>query len=236
MWAGTRASSSWWNGDRAGVDQLADPGGEVLADAGQLAESARARGRRPRSARAATVSAALRYARILNGFSPLISRRSAISPSTRAIARLSMWRGQSSAPARESFASRSGSRAAARRRRRAPRRTAVACGPARRSRTGSRRRPRRRPCRRARPPRAPLRCRSSISGVVTPGASRFRFSHSAAIWRPTSSQSLALERLAHRDGDVADPLEARLNAARSPSMWRLVISQLLMPELRDAPV
>src|SRR3954471_19026425 len=35
------------------------------------------------------VSAALRYARILNGFSFLISRRSPISPSTRAIARLS---------------------------------------------------------------------------------------------------------------------------------------------------
>src|SRR3954463_8565786 len=37
----------------------------------------------------ATVSLALRYARILKGFSPLISRRSPISARTRAIARLS---------------------------------------------------------------------------------------------------------------------------------------------------
>src|SRR6185503_13148892 len=37
----------------------------------------------------ATVSAAERYARILNAFSPLISSRSAISPSTCAIAALS---------------------------------------------------------------------------------------------------------------------------------------------------
>ena len=37
----------------------------------------------------ATMSAPLRYARILNGFSPLSSSRSAISPSTRAIATLS---------------------------------------------------------------------------------------------------------------------------------------------------
>ena len=50
--------------------------------------------------------------------------------------------------------------------------------------------------------------RSSIVGVVTPGASRLRLSHSAAICRPTSSQSPRCERRPHRDGRVADPLEA----------------------------
>ena len=50
--------------------------------------------------------------------------------------------------------------------------------------------------------------RSSMVGVVTPGASRLRLSHSMAICRPTSSQSPRCERVAHRDRGVADPLEA----------------------------
>ena len=77
--------------------------------------------------------------------------------------------------------------------------------------------------------------RSSMIGVVTPGARRLRLSHSIAICRPTSSQSPALERGAHRGGRVADPLEA-VEDVRSPSRCRLVISQLFVPELRGAPV
>ena len=53
--------------------------GEVLADARQLAQLLRRPCGATASARAAMVSAAERYARILKGFSPLISSRSAIS-------------------------------------------------------------------------------------------------------------------------------------------------------------
>ena len=79
------------------------------------------------------------------------------------------------------------------------------------------------------PARAAPASMASISGVVTPGASCLRFSHSAAIWRPTSGQSRALERRAHRGGDVADARERCAARRASPSMCRLVTSQLLMP-------
>ena len=77
-------------GDTAGarVDELADLRGEVLADAGDAEPFGRSSAG-DRSPRWAIVSDALRYARILNGFSLLISRRSAISASMRAMARLS---------------------------------------------------------------------------------------------------------------------------------------------------
>ena len=154
-------------GDRRspGLDELADLRREVLADARE-APSLGVGERRPRAAaRATTVSAALRYARILNGFSPLISRRSPISASTRAMARLSMaadrrgiikdWDDarllrllddqpplsivKSSTP-RAGVGQRAPDAGDARR--------------DRRSRTGSRRRRRRRPCRRSRRPGA----------------------------------------------------------------------------------
>ena len=50
--------------------------------------------------------------------------------------------------------------------------------------------------------------RSSIAGVVTPGASRLRFSHSSAIAVPDRVPVAALQRLAHGGGRVADALEA----------------------------
>ena len=74
-----------------------------------------------------------------------------------------------------------------------------------------------------------------MAGVVTPGASRLRLSHSSAIARPDGVPVAAHERLAHRGGRVADPLEA-VEDVRSPSMCFLVISQLLVPELRGSPV
>ena len=45
-------------------------------------------------------------------------------------------------------------------------------------------------------------------GVVTPGASRFRLSHSVAIWRPTSSQSPRSSASRIADRGIANPLEA----------------------------
>ena len=47
-----------------------------------------------------------------------------------------------------------------------------------------------------------------MAAVVTPGASRLRFSHSSAMARATPSQSPRAERVAHRRGGVPDPLEA----------------------------
>jgi hypothetical protein len=59
-------------------------------------------------------------------------------------------------------------------------------------------------------------------------------SHSLAICRPISSVA-ALKRRAHRDGSVGIRSK-QSKMCRSPSIWRLVISQLLVPELRGAPV
>ena len=151
--------------------------------------------RRPASPRCAMVSAALRYARILNGFSPLISSRSPISASTRAMARLS-----TAAPAgrpamgvdarldRQAFGLDAEVEEPGAAARRAPG-GSPGRAPARRCRTGSRRRRRRRPCRRRRRPRRRPASIASIAGVVTPGASPLRFSHSSATWRPTAGQS-----------------------------------------------
>ena len=76
---------------------------------------------------------------------------------------------------------------------------------------------------------------ASIAGVVTPGASRLRFSHSSATWRPTSGQSRRSS--AVRIATAMSRMRAKRSLdLRSPSMWRLVTSQLLMPELRDALV
>ena len=138
-------------------------------------------------------------ARILNGFSPLISRRSAISRRMRAIATVIQ-----AADLRSRCGSRA-VRAPPAGERRGDRRPRVEAG---RSRRGSRRRPRRRPWPPSRRPPCARAMRSSIVGVVTPGASRLRLSHSIAICRPTSSQSPRCERRAHRDRRVADPLEA----------------------------
>ena len=65
--------------DRAGVDELADLRGEVLADRPAAPAAPPRVSPATRRVSWTTVSAAFRYARILNGFSPLISRRSPIS-------------------------------------------------------------------------------------------------------------------------------------------------------------
>ena len=80
------------------------------------------------------------------------------------------------------------------------------------SRRGIRRRRRRRPCRRTRRRRAPRRACASIAGVVTPGASPLRFSHSSAICGPLRASRRARAR-AHGAGDVANPFEASLHLA-----------------------
>ena len=49
---------------------------------------------------------------------------------------------------------------------------------------------------------------ASIAGVVTPGASRLRFSHSVARHAAVASQSPRVKRLAHRGRGVANALEA----------------------------
>ena len=173
--------------------------GEILADARQLAQLLRRPCGATGSAQAAMVSAAERYARILKAFSPLISSRSAISRQhlrDRTVIHASRpWRSMRVVEQ---------ARAAGRERRRRSRRARRAG----RSRTGSRRRRHRRPSRRSRRPPCARAISSSIAGVVTPGASRLRFSHSSAIARPTPSQSPRVERLAHRGGGVADALEA----------------------------
>ena len=196
----------------------------------------------------AIVSAALRYARILNGFSPLISSRSPISARTRAMARLSSahrrcsdvsrdsgrqavdagfdhaalrsrcWKSRSRAPAPASAWRIAGTSV----RLAEAEQAAAAAGAADLAAERAGR-------------RAPRRACASISGVVTPGASRLRFSHSAAICRPTSASRAV--RAPSRIAAAMSRMRAKLRwTSRSPSMWRLVTSQLLMPELRDALV
>src|SRR5918994_100029 len=118
----------------------------------------------------ATVSDAFRYARILKGFSPLISSRSPISASTRAMARFSLTR-------------RGGCRGASRRAR---------CG------TRGFSRPRRRGGRggRGHARREPLAVLPLFSDLTSNGG-------------PVA----ALERGAHRGGNVADAAEAGLHVA-----------------------
>ena len=173
----------------------------------------------------AAMSAPLRYARILKGLSFLISRRSAISRRIRAIARLSnpqpFHLDAVVEHARAAVGQRGGDR-----RPRLRRTVAEQAAP---------------------PPRAAHLCaavapaalaraiRSSMAGVVTPGASRFRFSHSIAICRPTSSQS-PRSSAARMATAVSRIRSKQSKMCRSPSMCRLVISQLFVPELRGAPV
>ena len=74
-----------------------------------------------------------------------------------------------------------------------------------------------------------------MSGVVTPGASRLRFSHSSAMARPVASQSprASAARIA---AAVSRIRSKQSKTCASPSMCFLVISQLFVPELRGAPV
>ena len=74
----------------AGLGNLADLRREILADAGNGAQLLFGAGTRACSVAWAIVSDAFRYARILKGFSLLISSRSAISEKMRAMARFSM--------------------------------------------------------------------------------------------------------------------------------------------------
>lgn len=71
--------------------------------------------------------------------------------------------------------------------------------------------------------------------VVTPGASRLRFSHSVASCLATSSQCPATS-AARIPTAVSRMRSKQSNTCVSPSMWRLVISQLLVPEFRGSPV
>ena len=77
--------------------------------------------------------------------------------------------------------------------------------------------------------------RSSMAGVVTPGARRLRLSHSSAIARATASQSPAVSAV-RIVAAVSRMRSKQSKMNRSPSMWRLVISQLFVPELRGSPV
>ena len=74
----------------AGLGNLADLRRQLFADAGNGAQLLFVAGTRACSVAWAIVSDAFRYARILNGFSLLISSRSAISEKMRAMARFSM--------------------------------------------------------------------------------------------------------------------------------------------------
>jgi hypothetical protein len=71
----------------------------------------------------------------------------------------------------------------------------------------------------------------SIAGVVTPGASRLRLSHSSAIARPTASQS-ALVSASRMIAAVSRIRSKQSKTNASPSMCFFVISQLFVPELR----
>jgi hypothetical protein len=67
------------------------------------------------------------------------------------------------------------------------------------------------------------------------GASRFRLSHSMAICLPTSSQSPRCS--APRIATAVSRIRSKQSKmCGSPSMCRWVISQLLVPECRGAPV
>ena len=129
---------------------------------------------------------------ILNGFSPLISSRSAISPRTRAMARLSKQKPlcfDAKSRIRAPPAARASAMAPRVRRAVAEQATAAA-GAAHLGRRRARR---------------IARAISVVDGgVVTPGARRFRFSHSVAIGRPTSSQSPRSSAWRMRGGGVAD--------------------------------
>ena len=158
---------------------------------GMAAAIRRRSGRRSAPRNATIVSAALRYARILNGFSPLISRRSPISAKTRAMRQV-FHDASSSRHAGLDAASpptRSGSRGARRR----PRRSRG--GPRARARARSRQnRQPPPPAPQTLPPyRAGIACGRQHArrspAVVTPGARPLRFSHSSATCRPTSGQS-----------------------------------------------
>ena len=135
---------------------------------------------------------------------------------------------------REAPRARFGSPAPARRRRSARRRWPPA-PTADRSRRGNRRRRHRRPLPQSRRPTWLGRSSVSMAGVVTPGARRLRLSHSVAMWRPTSSQSprSSATRIA---AAVSRMRSKQSKMCRSPSIWRLVISQLLVPEFRGSPV
>ena len=78
--------------------------------------------------------------------------------------------------------------------------------------------------------------RSSMCGVVTPGARRLRLSHSSARWRAGGVPVAALERRRASRAAVSRMRSKQSKTCRSPSMWRFMMSQLFVPELRGAPV
>ena len=162
------------------------------------------------SAACETMSAALRYARILKGFSPFSSSRSAISSSVRATDLLSSGDGQRRRHSRVTCepgrldAEVEDARAAVGERLANGRHVARAAP----GRTGSRRRPRRTPW----PPVAPAAMARAISESIAGGRDARR---EALAVLPFGRQAgggrvpvAAGERLAHRGGGVADPLEA----------------------------
>ena len=146
------------------------------------------------------VSAAERYARILNAFSPLISSRSAISPSTCAIARVIHARARGARCVKSSRRAPPAASAA---------RIAGCARPAGRSRTGSRRRRRRRPWRPSRP--AARRARDEVVDGRRGHARRQPLAvvpllGDARGRRRPSRRATSASRIAR--GGVADALEA----------------------------
>ena len=88
----------------------------------------------------------------------------------------------------------------------------------------------------AQAPAAPAAASSaSMMVVVTPGASRVRARHSSASDAPAAAQSWRSSAARRPAAAVTMRVEAAVTCG-SPSMRRLVISQLLIPELRGAPV
>ena len=162
-------------------------------------------------------SAALRYARILNGFSFLISSRSPISASTRAMARLfkcvRRQRGGRRGSRAAALRSRSGSRGAARR---WPASAVRMAGTASGSPMQNRQPPP--PAPQTLPPSAPAAPRRRQHGIDRRGRDAGReplavlpfVGHVTADRRPSRARSSAA-RMSH--GDVADPAEAAWTCA-----------------------
>ena len=194
--------------------------------------------RRPGSRGAAIVSAAFRYARILKGFSFLISRRSPISASTRAMARL--FKCGRAGESVDSGLDRQACGLDAEIEQ--PGATVGECTPNRRYCVGL-----------ADAEQAPAA--SGAADLAAPGAGRAAAAEHRVDRRRRHAgcKPLAVLPLV---GDVPSdgrpvPAPRGLRASHprcrgsgrtgpgrgvSPSMWRFVISQLLMPELRDALV
>ena len=224
-------------GDGAGLDELANLGGEILADAGDREPLGRREVGDPLGGvgdrlRGVAVCADLERVLALD-FEEIAdfgehTRDGQVVEATGCRLRLR--------PSSAASSTRRPSVSMVKSRSRPPWRRAPAGWPGRRSGSPRQNRQPPPPAPQTLPPNAPASRAAarmaSISGVVTPGARPLRFSHSSAICRPTSRQSPALERRRAWRTAMSRMRAKRCCTSRSPSMWRLVTSQLLMPELR----